>query len=134
MILHVEDAGGVVGALDIDAEPREPVAVVAQHRPVGRAVEDQRDVLHPVEEAGEFLAIHALLLEALELQPGSVERVPHLRGQRGAHGTGVGARLGEAVADRGRVVGVKGQEVADIALVGLAIGGGEFILAAGGRH
>jgi hypothetical protein len=34
VVLDVEQAGRVVGALDEDAEPVEPVGVVAQHRAV----------------------------------------------------------------------------------------------------
>ena len=41
VILHVENARGVVGALQVQAEPREPVGVVAQHGAVGRTVEPQ---------------------------------------------------------------------------------------------
>ena len=41
MILHVEDTRGVVRALHMQAEPGEPVGVVAQHGPVGGAVEAQ---------------------------------------------------------------------------------------------
>ena len=85
VIFHVEDARGVVGALHVDAEPREPVGVVAQHGPVGRAVEAQRRFLHPAQEARELLARRRLVAEALELEPGGVDRLPHLHGQRGAH-------------------------------------------------
>ena len=56
VILHVEDARGVVGALLEHAEAREPVGVVAQHGAVGRAVEAQRAFLHPAQERRELLA------------------------------------------------------------------------------
>ncbi len=89
VVLDVEDAGGVVGALDRDAEPREPVAVVAQHRAVGRAVEGERHALHPVEEAREILARHVPSLEAAQVQECLVDRLPHLAGQRRADGPGI---------------------------------------------
>ena len=79
VILHVEDARGVVGALQMQAEPREPVGVVAQHGAVGRAVEPQRGFLHEAQELRQFLAgAGALAPDFLQLDPGRVDGVPHL--------------------------------------------------------
>src|SRR5437763_11439499 len=41
VILHVEDTRGVVGALEIKADTREPIRVIAQHGAIGTAVEQQ---------------------------------------------------------------------------------------------
>ena len=128
----VEDARGVVGALLVEAEPREPVGVVAQHGAVGAAVEAQRGFLHPAQEAHELLARGRPVAEALELQPGAVDRVPHFHGERGAHGARIGARELEAVADRRRIGGREAQEFGDRLLVGLRIVRGERAGAAGG--
>ena len=121
VIFHVEDARGVVGALDENAEPREPIGVVAQHGAVGRAVEAQRRFLHPAQEPRQFLARGRLVAEALELEPGGVDRLPHLHGERGAHRARVGARDLEAIADRRWVVGGEGEEFGDRLLVGLVM-------------
>ena len=134
VIFHVEDARGVVGALHVDADPREPVGVVAQHGAVGRAVEAQRGFLHPAQEPRELLARGRLVAEALELEPGGVDRLPHLHRQRGADRARIGARDLEAVADRRRILGREGQEFGDGFLVGLVMDREERRRAAGGRH
>ena len=86
MILHVEDARSVVGAFQMQAEPREPVGVVAQHGPVSGAVEAQRCLLHKAEKLGQFLAcLRALGPARMQFDPCAVDGVPHLAGQRGAH-------------------------------------------------
>ena len=133
VILHVEDARGVVGALHVDAEAGEPVGVVAQHGAVGGAVEAQRGFLHPAQEAHELLARGRAVAEALELEPGAVDGVPHLDRERGAHGARIGARDLEAVADRGGIGGGEAEEIGDGLLVRFRIGGGEGVGAAGGR-
>src|SRR5262249_1842573 len=38
MVFHIENARGVVGTLNIDAEPGEPIRVIAQHCTVGGTV------------------------------------------------------------------------------------------------
>ena len=119
VIFHVENARGVVGALHVDADAGEPVGVVPQHRAVGRAVEAQRRFLHPAEEPRQLLARGRLVAEALQLQPGGVDRLPHLHRERGADGARIGARDLEAVADRRRVLGGEREEVGDGFLVGL---------------
>ena len=50
VVLGVEDARGVVGALEVGAEPDEVVGLVAQHRAERHAAEQVRAHLHPVEE------------------------------------------------------------------------------------
>ena len=50
MVLHVEDARGVVGALEEGAEAREIERLAAHDGAVGDAAEEVRALLHPVEE------------------------------------------------------------------------------------
>jgi len=53
VIFHVEDAGGVVGALDEGTEPDEAEGVVVQHGAEHYAAEEMRAFLHPVEKITE---------------------------------------------------------------------------------
>ena len=53
VILDVEDARRVVGALEVRAEADEVIGLVAQHRAEGHAAEQVRAHLHPVEELGD---------------------------------------------------------------------------------
>ena len=117
----------VVGALDVDAEAREPVGVVAQHGSIGAPVEVERGLLHEVEEAIEFVALQLdatglALLETHELEPGRVDRLPHLGGQRDADRAGVGARESDAIADRREIVAREGEILDDVGLVDRAAG------------
>ena len=111
VVLHVEDAGGVVGALEEGAELREVEGIVAQHGVRVGAVEQQRAVLHPLEQPQVALADAPGGLERAQLEPGVVERLPHVGGQRGAHGAGVAARGLEARQHARRVVGIAHQEI-----------------------
>ena len=133
VIFDVEDARGVVGAFDKDSEPGEPVGVVAQHGAVGRAVEAQRGFLHPAQEAGELLARARPVAPLLEFEPGAVDGVPHLDGQRRAHRAGIEARRLDAVADRGRIAGREREKLGDGLFVRFRIGGEEGAGAARGR-
>src|SRR5215204_2373776 len=100
VILDVEDACGVVGALDRSTEPGEPEGVVAQHSPISGAVAAERDPLRPLYEADELLAAHLGAAGSLQLKPGPVDCLPYLDRDGGAHRTGVFARELNAVPDR----------------------------------
>ena len=50
VIFHVEDARGVVGALDEGAEADEAEGVVMQHGAKHHAAEEMRALFHPIEE------------------------------------------------------------------------------------
>src|SRR3984885_3319843 len=114
MIFDVEQARRVVGPLDEDAKPVEPIGLVAQHRAVARAVEIERGLLHIIEKAHQLLAIERaadapLGLEPLEFEPSVIDRRPGFGRQRGAHGASGGARVLQAIADRGRIREIEGQ-------------------------
>src|SRR5450755_1119503 len=135
VILHVENAGGVVGALQMQAEPREPVGVVAQHGSVGRAVEAERGLLHEAQESRQFLArIGALVPDLLQFDPGAVDGVPHLGGQRGAHRARIQPRGLDAVPDRGGIGRCKRQVFDDVLFVGHLVGLVEAGADAGGQE
>src|SRR6516162_7544048 len=121
VVFHVEDARGVIGALDIDAEPREPIGVIAQHRSVRGAVIMQRGFLHPAQETRKLLARGVSIAVTLELEPGAVYSVPHFYRQRGPHRARIATRKFEAAADRGLIGGGEGEKVRDIFLVGFVI-------------
>ena len=92
VVFHVEDARGVVGALDERAEAREVERFAAHDRAVGDAAEEVRALLHPVEEARRLRPDDALALERAHLDPRRVERLPHLGGDLPAHRVRVVAR------------------------------------------
>src|SRR3954466_6835605 len=135
VILHVENARGVVGALQMQPEPREPVGVVAQHGPVGRAVESQRGLLHEAQEFRQFLPRRgALAPDFLQFDPGTVDGVPHLGGQRGAYRARVEPRRLDAILDRGGV-GIRERQILDdVLLVGFLINFVETGADAGGQQ
>ncbi len=133
MVFHVEQARRVVGALDENPQPIEPIAVVAQQRAVARAVEIERGLFDVLEEARQGLAVQiparaARRLEALELQPSVVDRGPCLHRQGGAHRAAVGARVLETVADRGRVGAIEGEKIDGVRLVELGVRGMERLV------
>src|SRR5215468_2144777 len=76
VVLDVEDASGVIGALYVEAEPGKPVGVVAQHGAVGRSIEPQRGFLYPVQETQEFVPGWRTVAEAPEFEPGAVDGFP----------------------------------------------------------
>ena len=132
MVFDVEDAGGVVGPLEVDADPREEIDVVAQHGAVGRAVEQEARLLYPAQEFVQRRPVHLGAVEAFQLQPAGVDRLPHVGGQRRAHGAGIAARGLEARLDARRVVGGKGEEIDHRVAARLAVMGFEAVQRAGG--
>ena len=78
VIFDVEDARGVVGALDEGAEADEAEGVVMQHGAEHDAAEEMRALLHPIEEIAITPALQALEIEILHLQPGRVQALPGL--------------------------------------------------------
>ena len=122
VIFDIQNSRGVVGALQMQAQPREPVGVIAQHGAVRRAVEAQRGFLHEAQELREFLAgFGALAPDRLKIDPCTVDGVPHLAGQGGAHRARIEPRVFDAVADRGRVFRSKRQIIDDVVLVGVVV-------------
>ena len=78
VIFHVEDARGVVGALDEGAEADEAEGVVMQHGAEHDAAEEMRALLHPIEEIAVAPALQPLEIEILHLEPGRVQTFPGL--------------------------------------------------------
>ena len=78
--------------------------------------------MHPAQEAGKLFARARAVAPSFEFEPGAVDGVPHLDGQRGAHRARVEARAFEAVADRRRIAGREREEFGDRFLVGLLVG------------
>ena len=92
VVFHVQQPGGVVGALQEGAEADEVEGLVLQHGAHGDAARQVRAELHPFEECA------GIALEALRAACGAnssqvwLMRLPDLGGQRAAHGAGVLAR------------------------------------------
>ena len=109
--LGVEDARGVVGALQLRAEADEVVALVLQQRAEDGTAKQRGAHLHPVEEFRRAV-VHALLVALrAQVEPGGIEGFPHLGGDRAAHGMRVLARGAQAGEQRRWVVGVGDEEV-----------------------
>ena len=103
MIFDVEDARGVVGALDEGAEPDEAEGVVMQHGAEHHAAEQMRALLHPIEEIAIAPAREPGEVEILHLQPGRVEALPGFAGNGRALGAGILARELDQRPDRGGI-------------------------------
>ena len=106
----------------VHAEAREPIGIVAQHRAIGATVEIERGLFHEVEEGGGLVPrqrafARPRLLEADQLEPAAVDRLPHFGGERDAYRAGVRARIGDAIADRRGIVGGEGEIFDDVRLV-----------------
>ncbi len=111
VVLHVEDARGVVGALEEGAEAREVEGLAAHDGAVGDAAVEVAAVLHPVEELRRPGAGEVRLAHPLHLDPGGVERLPHLGGDLPAHRVRVLARQLQAAVDGGGVLRVEREEI-----------------------
>src|SRR6266853_4643008 len=105
MVFHIENARDVIGALEIYANARETIGVVAQHGPIGGAVIAQRGSHDPAEESRKLLARRWAFVPLLQFKPDTVDSVPHFGRERGAHGARIQPSDFETVADRGRVCG-----------------------------
>src|SRR5947209_8392019 len=86
MVFHVENARYVIGALEIYANARETIGVVAQHGPIGRAIIAQRRSHDPAQKSRKLLARRPAFVPMLQFKPDAVDRVPHFSRERGADG------------------------------------------------
>ena len=77
----------------------------------GHAAEEVRALLHPVEELGGARAGDAAARNVAHLDPGRVQRFPHLGSDQPAHRVSVLARPFEAAVDRGGILLVERHEL-----------------------
>src|SRR5665648_176042 len=117
MVFHIENARGVVGALDEGAEPDEAEAVVVQHGAEHHAAEQVRALLHPVEEVAIAPTHQPLIVEILYLQPGTIQALPRLARDGRALGPGILARVLDQRADRARVLCIERHVANDVCLL-----------------
>jgi hypothetical protein len=103
VIFDVEDARGVVGALDEGAEPDEAEGIVVQHGAEHDAAEEMRALLHPIEEIAKAPASQSFEIEILHLQPGLIQALPGFARDSRALGAGILAREPNQRPDRGGV-------------------------------
>src|SRR3984957_12815304 len=137
MIFDVEEARRVVGPLDENAKPVEPIGFVAQHGAVARAVEIERSLLHIIEKTHQLLVAKRAVdapagLEPLKLKPSVIDGRPGFGGQRCAHSASGGARVLQTIADRGRIREVEGQKFNRGLFAQLAVLLHEALMGAGG--
>lgn len=85
MIFHVQNARRVVGAFNGAAKLEERKAVGAQHRAVGDPIDAERDLFDEPQKLQKLAARLSKGAIAFELEPGSVDRLPHFDSDRGAH-------------------------------------------------
>jgi hypothetical protein len=120
VVLHVENARGVVTAFKQATEADEMQRIVLEHGPEGHPAGDRRTQLDPVEEFADPAREDVLEILLAQFDPGGVDAFPHLGGQRAAHGVRIFARGTQATVDRrgiGRVGNHEAQDVLDIHLV-----------------
>ena len=109
--LHVDDAGGVVGALQEGAELQEVVGLVAQQGDLCGAEDHHRLLLHRFDQR---TAIERAAVDAqapVELEPQRVQALPHIDRDVVALFAGVAPGRADRAHDRGGVVLVDHQEV-----------------------
>ena len=100
-----------VRALDEGADAGEVKGLVAQHGADGHAARQVRTLLDPLDEMPDVRALGAARHEGAGVEPGGVERLPELGGERAAYGTRVLAGGAQAVDDASGVVSVEAQEL-----------------------
>jgi len=134
VVFHVEQARGVVGALQMVAEMQEIVVVVPELGGVDGAAHEGGGAGGPVGELAHRQLAAGRAFQFAQFLIGVVERVPDLRGERGADDPAVLAGVAQAGGDRGRVVVVEEEMAFDVALDRLAVLVGEGVRGAGGAQ
>lgn len=119
IVLHVDDPRGTVSPFQIVADVHEVPAVVAQLGGLNRAAHvgdmAQGEIAHV--GCAQARAFHPRQLRHFLMRV--VQRLPHLRGQGGAHDAGVFPRRRDARRDRRRVLAVEEHMRLDVARHGL---------------
>ena len=103
------------------ADAQEVESFVLQHRAHRHAARQVRAELDPLEQRARVAVQVVVAHHALELEPGLVLRLPHLGGQRAAHGTRVLACGHQAGADARGVLRVDDHVLHDLARRDLAV-------------
>ncbi len=111
MELHVDDAGGVVGALQEGAELQEIVGFVAQQGDLGGAEDHHRLLLHRFDQGAAIERGAVDAQPAVELEPERVQALPHIDRDVVALLAGVAPGSADRAHDRGGIVLVDHQEV-----------------------
>ncbi len=82
----------------------------------------QRGFLHEPQEPRQFLAgLGAFAPDLLQIDPGGVDGVPHLAGQRGADRARIQPRVFDAVLDRRGIAWRERQIIDDVVLIGFVV-------------
>ena len=135
VVLGVERARDLAGALERGAEPQEVEGAVVRHGLEADAAEQQGLLAQRLVEALAVAVVEPPAGAFGEPQPEPVERLPRLERERLADGAGVLARAARRAQDRHRVLLAPGEVVLDLLAV-VARGGAvlldEALLLAGG--
>ena len=111
VVLHIEQPGDIVRALQILANAYKVKAVPAQHGVGAHAMEQPDARLYPVEKFGQPIFVHGADAISGQLLPAGVDGLPHVGGERGAHGARIAPGRFDAVDDGGGVVFIKDQKI-----------------------
>ena len=120
-VLHVDEAGGHLGAFEGPADAEEIPAFVVGKRGVGDAVKTMASENDSPAEAVRAGGGFFLRIEAAESQVEAVQVFPHFAGDAVANGSGVFACFGDALHDGTRVVGVEGEKFKDVVGIRLVV-------------
>ena len=119
MIFDIENAGGVIRALDEGTGLRKTITFIAQQGAEQGAAKQVGPLPHPIEKVGQLAAAETAGFDGRKFDPCRIDGLPHFARQSRADSAAVIARGFEAGAHRGGVLGIKQQEMLDI-------GGGDF--------
>ena len=131
VVAHVEDARGLVGALEVAAALDEEPALVADDGGIGQALEEQRAVADGLEEVRRTLAPQFGGARRVEKEIEAVDLLPQLGGDLVAHHAGVLAALADRGDDGVAVGRIEHHELGHVLAGGAGIELAELLLVAG---
>ena len=131
VVAHVQDARGLVRALQVAAALDEEPALVADDGGVGQALEQQRTVADGLEKIGRAFAPQLGRAGRVEEEVEAVEFLPQLGGDLVAHHAGVLAGLADRGDDGVAVGGAEDHELGHILPGGAGVEFPEQLLVAG---
>ena len=119
-VLHIQDAGGLIGPFDQASKAAEQPGLIATERHIGDAVEE----LATAADAAQLFLIGLLpeSLSVLDIPIKIVEVFPHLCGDHIANLSGVFTGTGDATHDAVGVVAIQQQKADDVPWRALGIG------------
>jgi len=128
MVLDVEKARRLVGALDIPADLIEVPALVAEERPFGNAGMGLAGFLYHRKQRREIARCKIFRTQLRQAIVEHVELNPHLGGDQRPQCASVLARIADCADDRGRIVAVDDIKIHDAVCSGRVVTGKKSLL------